>query len=214
MKFRVWIDVRGDDLDAQRNQQRWWTAIVSPGVKEASTCSTDGQDGFISHSSRDAAVAREACVALETVGLRCWIAPRDISPGRTWSKAIVEGLDSSRVVVLILSRHADLSEEVLREVERASRTGKHVVTLRIEDVQPSGGLAYFLFATQWLDAVRRPLRPSLEQLVAAVYVLLEVAPPPWPPSEAPREVVDVDLDHLGRSASHRSGLLERLLRDR
>lgn len=201
-------------MDAQSNQQHWWTTIVSPGVKEASTYATGGQDVFISHSSRDAAVAREVCVALETVGLRCWMAPRDIAPGRTWSKAIVEGLDSSRVIVLILSRHADASEEVLREVERASRTGKQVVTLRIEDVQPSGGLAYFLSATQWLDAVRRPLRPSLEHLVAAVHVLLEVEPPPRPPSEAPREVDEVDLDHLGRPASHKSGLLERLFRDR
>lgn len=205
---------RGYQLDTQCNQQDWWKKVASPGVREATTSAAGGQDVFISHSSRDAAVAREVCVALETVGLRCWMAPRDITPGQTWPSAIVEGLDSSRVMVLILSRHADASAEVLREAERACGTGKRIVTFRIEDVKPSGGLAYFLSATQWLDAVRRPLRPSLEQLVAGLHVLLEVELPSRTSSEPPPEVPDVDLDHLGRSVVRKGGWLDRLLRDR
>ena len=201
-------------MDAQCNQQDWWKTIASPGVREATTYAASGQAVFISHSSRDAAIAREVCLALETVGLRCWMAPRDITPGQTWSSAIIEGLDSSWVVVLILSRYADASAEVLREAERACGTGKRIVTFRIEDVKPSGGLAYFLSATQWLDAVRRPLRPSLEQLVAGLHVLLETKLPSPTLSEPPPEVPDVDLDHLGRSAARKGGWLERLLRDR
>ncbi|MBV9142205.1 MAG: toll/interleukin-1 receptor domain-containing protein [Pseudonocardiales bacterium] len=201
-------------MDAHGNQRDWWKPTASPSVREATTQAAGGQDVFISHSSRDAAVAREVCVALETVGLRCWIAPRDITPGQTWSSAIVTGLDSSRVLVLIFSRHADASGEVLREVERASSTGKRIVTFRIENVTPSGGLAYFLSATQWLDAVRRPLRPSLEQLVTGLHVLLETELPARTASEPPPEVPEVDLDHLGRSVARKGGWLDRLLRDR
>jgi TIR domain len=205
---------RGYQVDAHSNQPDWWETTASSGVREATTDAASGRDVFISHSSRDAAVAREVCVALETVSLRCWIAPRDITPGQTWSSAIVAGLDGSRVLVLIFSRHADASTEVLREVERASSTGKRIVTLRIESVTPSGGLVYFLSATQWLDAVRRPLRPSLEQLVTGLHVLLKTELPARTSSEPPPEVPEVDLDHLGRSVGRKGGWLERLLRDR
>lgn len=208
------VIARGYQLDAHGNQRDWWTTTASSGGREATIDAAGGLDVFISHSSKDAAVAREVCVTLETVGLRCWIAPRDITPGQTWSGAIVAGLASSRVLVLIFSRHADASTEVLREVERASSTGKRIVTFRIENATPSGGLAYFLSATQWLDAVRRPLRPSLEQLVAGLHALLETELPARTSSEPPPEVPEVDLDHLGRSVARKGGWLERLLHDR
>lgn len=202
-------------LNTQGHQQFSWAAISSaPARRGISTPAAHGQHVFITHSTKDAGVVRDVCIALETAGLRCWFAPRDIVPGMTWASAIIEGLDRSRAVVLVLSRSANLSNEVLREVERASRTGKPIVTLRIEDVEPSGGLAYFLSATQWLDALHRPLRPVLEQLAAGLRRLLDVEPPAKAPSEAPREIAEVDLDHLGRSASRKSGLLEWLFRDR
>jgi hypothetical protein len=43
-------------------------------------------DVFISYSSLDKAVADAACAALEAYGIRCWIAPRDIVPGKEWGE--------------------------------------------------------------------------------------------------------------------------------
>ena len=37
---------------------------------------------FISHASVDAKKAGELCKAIEGMGYPCWIAPRDIAPGK------------------------------------------------------------------------------------------------------------------------------------
>ncbi len=46
---------------------------------------------FVSHSSRNKVIADAICARLEQHGIRCWIAPRDIDPGRDYSDRIVGG---------------------------------------------------------------------------------------------------------------------------
>ena len=75
---------------------------------------------LISYASQDAAVAERLCAALEAAGLRCWIAPRDVRAGESYAAAIVEAINSCRMLVLLLSQGAIDSPHVLREVERAS----------------------------------------------------------------------------------------------
>ncbi len=40
---------------------------------------------FISYSKQDAGVAKKFLKGLESPGISCWMAPRDIEPGQTWS---------------------------------------------------------------------------------------------------------------------------------
>jgi hypothetical protein len=171
-------------------------------------------DIFVSHSSTDASVAQAACEALEESGLRCWIAPRDIAPGKTWSGAIVEGIEGGRVLLVVLSRHANESLEVVREVEHASRQKKHLLALRVENVGPTGALGYFLSANQWLDAFPQPLQPRLAALVRAVRSLLEIEEPPPQPATPEPEFVEVDLDDFGRSPRSKVVRIDRLFEDR
>ncbi|HST29432.1 MAG TPA: toll/interleukin-1 receptor domain-containing protein, partial [Chthoniobacterales bacterium] len=72
---------------------------------------------FISHSSRDKPVADGVCAALERVKVRCWIAPRDVQPGRSFAGEITRAIQHSKVLVLIFSTHSNQSEQVLREVQ-------------------------------------------------------------------------------------------------
>ena len=67
---------------------------------------------FISYSSVDAAIAERICVALESSGIACWMAPRDIPPGTDYPAAIVDALASSTVVVLVLTEHAVASPHI------------------------------------------------------------------------------------------------------
>jgi hypothetical protein len=76
-------------------------------------------DAFISYSSLDKPTADAACAMLESLGIRCWIAPRDVMPGREYGAAIVDAIHQSRVLVLVFSSHANQSPQVGREVERA-----------------------------------------------------------------------------------------------
>ncbi len=64
---------------------------------------------FISHSSQDADTANAILSFLESKNQLCWIAPRDISPGADWAEAIIDGIDFSAGMILILSEHSKKS---------------------------------------------------------------------------------------------------------
>jgi hypothetical protein len=129
-------------------------------------------DVFLSYSAKDKAVADAMVATLEAHGLRCWIAPRDIVPGKAWSQAIIEGLEQCRLVVLIFSQYSNQSQQVIREVERAVHKAIPIIPFRIEDVQASKAMEYFISTHHWLDAYRPPLDEHLEKLAANAKVLL------------------------------------------
>src|SRR5262245_53987616 len=99
---------------------------------------------FISHASQDRSWADSACEAIERRKMRCWIAPRDITPGTEWGEAIINGVDHSRVMVLIFSVNANESAQVRREVERAISKSIPILPLRIEDIRPQGAMEFAL----------------------------------------------------------------------
>src|ERR1700733_5298785 len=123
---------------------------------------------FISYASRDAAVAQRLCAALKAAGLRWWIAPRDVRAGESYAAAIVQAINSCRMLVLILSKSAIESSHVLREVERASSKKRPVLVVRMDAAGLPPDLEYFLSANQWLDASHGPLEQILPALIASV----------------------------------------------
>lgn len=131
-------------------------------------------DAFISHSSQDKQAADATCAALEQAGIRCWIAPRDVRAGREYAEQIIEAIDSCRVMVLIFSSHANASNQVRREIERAVSKAITIVTLRIEDVLPTKSMELYLNSIHWLDAVTPPLTRHLQRLVEQVKANLDV----------------------------------------
>ena len=145
-------------------------------------------DVFISHSSNNRTVANAVCAALESIGIRCWIAPRDVLPGRSYSGEITRAIQQSRAFVLIFSEHSNNSEQVLREVQLAANSRLHIVQFRIDAVAPSDDLEYYLSGPHWLDAVTPPLDAHLEQLKSSMKALLALpraVEPETPPGPAP-----------------------------
>jgi hypothetical protein len=145
-------------------------------------------DVFISHSSNNRTVANAVCAALESIGIRCWIAPRDVLPGRSYSGEITRAIQQSRAFVLIFSEHSNNSEQVLREVQLAANSRLHIVQFRIDAVLPSDDLEYYLSGPHWLDAVTPPLDAHLEQLKSSMKALLALpraAEPETGPAPAP-----------------------------
>jgi hypothetical protein len=129
-------------------------------------------DVFISHSSKDRLTANAVCNRLESAGIRCWMAPRDIIPGEGWSAAIMRGIDASKVMVLIFSENANTSAHVRREVAHACDHEVTVIPMRIRDVIPKEGLKYYLDELHWLDALNPPLASHLETLTTRVKNIL------------------------------------------
>jgi hypothetical protein len=130
---------------------------------------------FISHASLDKPVADAVCAALENTAIRCWIAPRDVQPGRSFAGEITRAIQHSKVMVLIFSAHSNTSEQILREVQLAANSHLHIVQFRIEDVIPNDDLEYYLSIPHWLDALTPPLEANLQRLQTSVRALLEMA---------------------------------------
>jgi protein-histidine pros-kinase len=140
---------------------------------------------FISHSSKDRPIADAICNHLESAGIRCWIAPRDIAFGSDWTEGILRGIDSCRVFVLVFSENANDSEHVRREVAKAFSLGLAVIPFRTEPVSPNRSLGYFLETVHWLDAITPPLQNHFRALTDQVKQLLGNDQNPVPPGTTP-----------------------------
>jgi len=129
-------------------------------------------DVFISYASKDKIVADAVCVRLESSGIRCWIAPRDIVAGTSYGEAIIEAIHGAKVMVLVFSSNANASGHIPKEVERAVSKGVAILPFRIEDVAPGKSLDYFIGSVHWLDAMTPPMEKHLDDLAATVHKLI------------------------------------------
>ncbi|OQZ00604.1 MAG: hypothetical protein B6D35_06050 [Candidatus Brocadia sp. UTAMX2] len=129
-------------------------------------------DVFICYSYEDKLTADLVCNFLERNGVRCWIAPRDVVPGKEWAVAIIEAIEKCKIFVLIFSQNADASPQVLREVERGVSKSKIIVPFRIANVIPSKALEYYLSVPHWLDALTEPIEQHVDKLVNTILLFL------------------------------------------
>jgi len=151
-------------------------------------------DVFISYSSMDKDAADAVCSILEKNGIRCWMAPRDITPGVPFAEAIIDGIKSSKVFVLVYSSNSNNSTQVIREVDRAVHHGLSVINLRLEDLPLSKQLEYYLSSVHWLDAMTPPLEEHINRLSKVVKMLM-----------SKDEVKDDDIEKAIRKGTLRLG---------
>ncbi|MGQ8366027.1 toll/interleukin-1 receptor domain-containing protein [Glaciecola sp. 1036] len=128
----------------------------------------DVYDAFISHASEDSERALEIVASLEQQGLKCWIDKRDIRAGKKYAEEIVRGVRQSRCVVVVISRHSNASDNVAAEAEEARKSGKPIFPVRVEDVQPSEKLTFYVSINQWLDLWNADKVGKLEQLAKSI----------------------------------------------
>lgn len=105
---------------------------------------------FISHSSRDAHEAEQLVSYLESRGLSCWLAPRDIPGASAYAEALVDGIDGADLMVVLLSEHANHSQHVIREINRAVDKRKAILPVQMGTFDLSKAMQYYLSHTQWL----------------------------------------------------------------
>ena len=129
-------------------------------------------DVFISYAQNDKPIADAVCAKLESRHIRCWIAPRDVAPGRNFPEEIIDGIAGSSIMVLIFSSHANNSPHVIRELTNAVNKGHIIVPFRIEDVAPSKSMEYLISVPHWLDAINPPLEKHIEVLAGNVERIL------------------------------------------
>jgi TolB-like protein/Tfp pilus assembly protein PilF len=125
-------------------------------------------DVFVSYASQDAAIANAVVAALERHRLKCWIAPRDVTPGALYADGIISAINGTRVLVLVLSANSIASPHVGKEVERASSKRRPIITLRTDGAPLTSALEYFLSESQWIDLAADGTDAAFAKLLTAV----------------------------------------------
>jgi hypothetical protein len=129
-------------------------------------------DVFLSYASTDRAAAEAICTALETRGIRCWVAPRDVPAGADWGEAILSAIGRAHAMVLVLSRTTANSTHVRNEVVTAVSQSLALCPVRIEDCQPGGALRLHLAGSHWLNVYPGPVEQHADALAAGVRLAL------------------------------------------
>jgi hypothetical protein len=153
-------------------------------------------DVFISYSSKDKTTADAICAVLERDGIRCWIAPRDVTPGHDWAESIIQAIHGSKAFILLFSGFSNASGQIKREVERAADREIPIIPFRLDDIAPNESLEFFISTPHWMDAFTPPLEGHIKQLSATLSQLIAnsnapsaavapVAPVLTPPVVAP-----------------------------
>jgi hypothetical protein len=129
-------------------------------------------DVFISHASKDKRIADAICEELESSGLKCWIAPRNISKGEDWTKAIRDAIESSRLLLLVFSENANAAAHIEREIANAYYTGRAIVPFRLAKALPRRDFLFYLNNARWIDADGQSAHQDIKTLVMRIKGLL------------------------------------------
>jgi TIR domain len=139
------------------------------------------REAFLSHSSEDNELAQQLCTSLESRGVACWIAPRDLAPGHSYALGCLQGVAESRTFVLLASEKALASVQVLSEVEQAHKRAKPILTVLIPPAKVRGEMDFYLSRLHWMQSSGR----TTEEIAATLAAVLarkrpweEVASPP------------------------------------
>jgi len=130
-------------------------------------------DIFISYSTLDSGYARDIQEYLERNGIPCWIAPRDIPSGSNYTKEIPVAIKSCRVFLLLLTKNAQQSQWVLKELDSAVNERKVIIPMVLDDSPLSDEFGFLLSGAQ-----RHPSYPfSVEVLTSLKNRILSIVRP-------------------------------------
>jgi eukaryotic-like serine/threonine-protein kinase len=161
-------------------------------------------DVFISYSHKDKVAADAVCSILENNQIRCWMAPRDITPGAPFAEAIIDGIKGSKVFILVYSSNSNQSAQVIKEVDRAVHHGLAIIPLRLEDVPMTKQLEYYVSDVHWLDALTPPLERHINKLSSVVQMLLKMDEAD---KDEIKEAIREGIDEQAGPGIHRRGIL-------
>jgi PQQ-dependent catabolism-associated CXXCW motif protein len=153
---------------------------------------------FISHASENRDAANELVTLIEGKGVTAWIAPRDVRPGYDYSEELQAALENCAAFVVLVTDDANTSPYVRAETEMAFSCQKPMLPVRLGEVAPAPGLAFFLKIRHWTEAWGPKRDTALARLVLELQTLTGTAPswaprvgpatpspPPAPPPPAP-----------------------------
>ncbi len=131
---------------------------------------------FISYSSVDSVQAETVRNVLEKNGISCWMAPRDIPGGSNYTKEIPIAIRNCKVFVLILSKNAQSSHWVLKELDSAVNSGKVILPFMLENCVLNDEFNFLLTGAQRYSAYQKTAE-AMETLINRIRGILDAPVP-------------------------------------
>lgn len=132
-------------------------------------------DVFISYKTEDGEQAHWLRDVLEQNGISCWIAPDNIPGGSSYAAQIPAAIRGCRAFVLVLSRRAQTSRWVPRELDQAINCGKVVLPFMLENCALRDDFNFYLTNVQRYNAYENKAA-ALEKLLRDLRALLAAGP--------------------------------------
>ena len=101
-------------------------------------------DIFISYSRKDSEQALSLAERLRVAGMSVWIDQHGIEAATSWSKEIVDAIESSKAFVILLSESSLKSANVVKELSIASEARRSIVPIDLERVTIPSDFKYQL----------------------------------------------------------------------
>jgi hypothetical protein len=131
-------------------------------------------DVFISYEHESKSIADNICSVLESKGVRCWYAPRDVYGD--YATAIVEAIERCKVFILVLNHNSSESPHVLNEVEMAYKRILNgeitIIPFKVDTGILSKAMEYYVKRLHWIDASCAPLDKAINELYQKLVPIL------------------------------------------
>lgn len=135
---------------------------------------------FISYSSQNTSDAENVKRLLEDNNISCWMAKYDIPGGNSFSTEIIQAIDGCSVFLLLVTREAQVSQWVPKELDYAIGKGKFILPL-LMDGDSLTAFTLQLTDVQCIRAYRRR-NEAYKELIARIREELNGKPRPKPPA--------------------------------
>ncbi len=170
------------------------------------------EEVFVSYSRLDNDKVLELTGKLRSAGVRLWMDVRNIDGAAMWGEEIVNAVANSKILLLLVSKSAVISQNVVKEVLLASERKGHILPVDLEPTEIPGSLKYALAGIQHIEYFRgdadehlKSILRSLEKLGVAVGA--PRAAPPSSPAAGPREAGPFKASEHGSESLMTSGAL-------
>lgn len=136
-----------------------------------------GHDVFISYNSRMKNVADKIVATLESNGVKCWYAPRDVFGD--YATSICEALEHTKVFVVLLDNTGSKSPHVLNEVEIAYKriieddAELTILPFKLDKEELSKAMQYYIHRMHWIDASNDNINEAIEELLQKINTILK-----------------------------------------
>lgn len=121
-------------------------------------------DVFIVHAGKDRSIADAICGKLESAGLTYWAPVPEASAGEERMEETLKAIESSRVIVVVLSENANADPVVKRKIVHAYYTQRLIIPFRLGAAVPRREFLFYLGKARWFNAVYPLAEEHLEAL--------------------------------------------------